>query len=137
MAANKDGPESFEVQEYNEPDKRDPEKRFKIIKQIVQDNREQSVTTSYAFKVDLVGNEMKVQLSMYEMFLSQPQRLKEVEDIAHRGMNEYLTMLKREFKKKAKYALDPKELKDKADYSVQKVSLNQRFMYTSWRVYEI
>lgn len=128
-----DKPESFEVTEYN--DVKEPYQTFQTIKQIVQDKKDGARNPSVAFKVDFLGDIMKVQLTLFEMHL--PQRMKEVQDAAHKLERSYISELKKEFKKRAKRDLKLKEVKGKADYSVQKVSLNERYYYICWCLYEL
>lgn len=126
-------PESFEVQEYN--DVKEPYQTFQTIKQIVSDKKVDQHNTSVAFKVDFLGDVLRIQLTLFEMHL--PQRMKEVQDIAFKLHKSYLSELKKEFKKRVKRDLKLKEIKEKADHTVQKVSLNERYYYTCWHLYEM
>lgn len=126
-------PESFEITEYN--DVQEPYRTFQTIKQVVQDMKIEANSTSQAFKVDFLGDILRIQLTLFEMHL--PQRMKEVEDNAHSLQKSYVSALKKEFKKRTKTDLKLKEIKDKADYTVQKVNLNERYMYFCWRLYEL
>jgi hypothetical protein len=128
-----DKPESFEVTEYSGV--REPYETFQTIKQIVQDRKDMARHPSCAYKVDFLGDTMRVQVTMFEMHL--PQRLKEVQDTAHKLHKAYVSELKKEFKKRAKHDLKLKEIKDKADHTVQKVSLNERYYYVAWHLYEL
>jgi hypothetical protein len=126
-------PESFEVTEYN--DVREPMQTFQTIKQIVEDERVDGRHPSCAYKVDFLGDVLRVQVTMFEMHL--PQRMAEVQDTCHKLQKAYVSSLKKEFKKRAKRDLKLKEIKDKADYTVQKVSLNERYYYIAWHMYEL
>ena len=128
-----DKPESFEVQEYN--DVREPMQTFQTIKQIVEDERWDGRHPSVAYKVDFLGDILRVQITMFEMHL--PQRMKEVQETALKLQKAYVSALKKEFKKRTKTALALKEVKDKADYTVQKVNLNERYYYIAWHLYEL
>jgi NADH:ubiquinone oxidoreductase subunit D len=128
-----DKPESFEVQEYN--DVREPYDTYKVLKQIVQDRKDEDHVTTHSIRVDFVGDQMKVFYQCYEMML--PHRMAEVEKQASDAHREFLSYLKKEFKKRAKHPLSVTEQKDLADYTVQKVSLNERYYYCSWRYYTI
>ena len=128
-----DKPESFEVQEYN--DVKEPYQTFQTIKQIVQDRKDLARHPSCAYKVDFLGDVLRVQVTMFEMHL--PQRMKEVQDAAIKLQKAYVSELKKEFKKRTKTALSLKEIKEKADYTVQKVSLNERYYYIAWHLYEL
>jgi hypothetical protein len=78
---------------------------------------------------------MRVQLTMFEMHL--PRRMKEVEDVAFKLLKGYVSEVKKEFKKRSKRDLKLKEIKDKADYTVSKVSMNERYYYVCWHLYEL
>ena len=128
-----DKPESFEVQEYN--DVREPYDTYRVLKQIVQDHGVDNPVTSHAFRVQFVGDQAKVYYTCLEVSL--PHRMAEVEKQASDAHRDFLRYLKKEFKSRTKHILDIKEQKDQADYSVQKVSLNERYYYCSWRFYTI
>lgn len=126
-------PESFEVTEY-EGDNSEYEK-VAAIKQIVTDLAR--TTPSGAVTSKLAGNRLTIQYHCYEMHLSDHQRLRAVADQAEAVFRETLKVLKKEFKAKKLGALNLKELKDQANHTVEKVSLNERYHYLAWRVYEI
>lgn len=128
-----DKPESFEVQEYN--DVREPYQTFQTIAQIVEDKRVEGMHPSCAYKVDFLGDVLRVQVTMFEMHL--PQRLKEVQENCAKLQKAYVSGLKKEFKKRAKHDLKLKEIKEKSDYTVQKVNLNERYYYIEWHLYEL
>jgi hypothetical protein len=128
-------PEGFETTEYNTKFE-DPYEKYKVLRQIVEDRKYGSPSLpSEAFRVDFSGNEAKVFYTSYEMHL--PVRMKEIEAQSEAALNEVVKYLKKEFKSRTKMKLDMKELKDRRNYSVQKVSLNERYMYSSWRFYEL
>jgi hypothetical protein len=128
-----DKPESFEIQEYN--DVKEPYETFQAIKQIVQDMKDAPHMATQAFKVDFLGDMMKVTLTLFEMNL--PQRFTEVQEMASKLTKSYVSELKKAFKKKVKRDLKLKEVKDRSDYTVQKVSLNERYYYINWCMYEL
>ncbi len=128
-----DKPESFEVQEYN--DVREPYDMYRVLKQIVEDHKKDCPVTSQAFRIQFVGDQMKVYFTTLETML--PHRMAEVEKVAADSHRDFLKYIKKEFKSRTKRVLDCKEQKDQADYSVQKVSLNERYYFSSWRFYTI
>jgi hypothetical protein len=71
----------------------------------------------------------------YEMHL--PVRMREVEAQAKTILDEMVKHLKKEYKARTKKTLNLKENKERANYTVQKVSLNERYYYVSWRCYEL
>lgn len=125
-------PESFEVQEYGEKD--DTYDTVKVLKQLVQDYRVENNVATHTFNVSLTGDMMKVTVSSYEM--NYPGRVQAVRDAVDAYHKHILSFLKKQFKKQTKRELSVVEEKDKADYTVSKVSLNERYMFTSWRVYK-
>lgn len=124
--------ESFEITEYGE-DHEIPGKVQGVIKEIVRD----LVRTNPAvgMQVTFVGNLVKLTYHCYEMHL--PVRLREVEHAAKSGLDETVKQLKKEFKERAGHVLKLTERKEMANTSAQKVSLNERYMYSSWRFYEL
>ena len=66
-----------------------------------------------------------------------PVKMKEIEATAREVLNETFKNLKKQFKEKTGDTLKAKEQKDMANYSVQKVSLNERYYYVAWRFYEL
>jgi hypothetical protein len=125
-------PESFEVAEYaNEQEFLD----YKIgaIKEIVDQCKKDS--PSMSFSVSFNGNQVKLTYHSYEMHL--PLKIKDVQEAAQKNLNNLVKLLKKEFKSKVKETLELKELKDLASYSVQKVSLNERYYFASWRCFEL
>lgn len=131
--------ESFEVQEYDPEDLPVAEK-LSVIKQILDDRKNDPSTAglpSFAFQIALQGDQLITKYHCYEMLLSSPDRLKEVERQADASLTELLKYLKKEFKSRTKKALTLKERKELRNYSVTKVSLNERYYYVSWRVYEM
>jgi hypothetical protein len=129
-----DKPESFEVQEYNKFE--DPYEKYKVLRQIVEDRKFHSPSApTEAFRVDFVGDTMKVFYTTYEMFL--PTRIKEVEKHVDDALSEIVKFLKKEYKSRTKQKLSITENKELRDYTVQKVSLNERYYYTAWRCFEM
>ena len=128
-----DKPESFEVQEYN--DVREPYETYRVLKQILSDYQNENPVVSSAFRIQFVGDQMKVFYTCLEVSL--PHRMAEVEKQANDAHKDFLRHMKSEFKKRTKHPLTATEQKDMADYSVQKVNLNERYYFSSWRFYKI
>jgi len=129
-------PESFEVTQYSDDGADQVVEKFSHIKQIVEGwCHDNSAFPTGAIRVSLSGNTMKLIIHSYEMHL--PVRMKEVQENSSKLLNEALKKLKKEFKTRSKSTLDLKELKDQANYTVQKVSLNERYYFVSWRCFEL
>lgn len=124
--------ESFEVTEYGE-DHEIPTRKHGVIKEIVDEMTRQN--PAMGIQVSFTGDMVKLTFHSYEMHL--PVRLKQVEDLAKTSLNEALKHLKKEYKVRTKETLNLKEKKEMANTSAQKVSLNERYMYSSWRFYEL
>lgn len=124
-------PEGFEVTEYAA--KENIYEKFTAIHQIVEDKVRES--PSAGCRVSLSGNTMRLYYHCYEMHL--PVRMKEVEAAAKTMLDEMVKHLKSEFKARTKRPLTLKEDKGLANYTVQKVSLNERYYFVTWRCYEL
>ena len=124
--------QSFEVTEYS-TDGKPLDYKQSAIKEIVDNLKRRS--PNLGVRVSFTGNLVKLSFDCYEMHL--PTRLKEVESLASDVFKETLKNIKSEYKSKAGEKIDLKEKKELADYAVSKVSLNERYYYVSWRVYEI
>lgn len=126
-------PESFEVQEYSSEN--ESQSRFGVIYQIV----EQLVRENPAAgcRAALQGSLLKITYNAYEALLSDPQRLKVAEDAAKQYLNGTVSQLKKEYRRLRGKTLELKEKKDLANRYVSKVSLNERYIYSSWRFYDL
>jgi len=124
-------PESFEVTEYADPKK--SYDKFSVIYQIIENKVRENPT--FGCRVSFVGNMLKLYFHCYEMHL--PVRMKEIEKLAHDSLNEAVKMIKKEFKTITKEKIELKEDKTKANYTVQKVSLNERYYVVYWRFFEL
>lgn len=127
-----DKAESFEVTEYGE-DHEIPGRLQGAIKDIVRDQARSA--PSMGVQVSFTGKLMKITYHCYEHNL--PGRIKEVEHAAKQILDETLKNIKKQIKPIIGYVPDFKEDKSRADTAVQKVSLNERYMYSSWRFYEL
>jgi hypothetical protein len=125
-------PESFEIAEYSPPELGINE-TFQIIKQITEEIIK--VNPTVGVWVDMSGDMLRVHYHAYEIHL--PSRVKDVQAVAEETMKKYVSHLKSEFKARTKKPLDIKEKKELANYTVEKVSLNERYYYRAWRFYEL
>ncbi len=123
--------ESFEITSYGE--KNQDAERQAIITQIFLDYKRES--PSSAIHVRFEGTHLKIFFISYEMFL--PQKVKAVDEIAEKSIKEAVKHLKKEYKARAHSVLDLKEDKDLATRTVQKVSMNERYMYIASKAFEI
>lgn len=122
-------PESFEVTEYGG----DTLDAFSVIKQIIEERVKES--PAHSVMVSFSGEKMTLKYHCYEMHL--PTRMQQVVATSEDVFRETLSYVKKEFKKRTKTVLSLKEQKDLANYSVQKVSLNERYYAIFLRVYDL
>jgi hypothetical protein len=127
-----DKPESYEVTEYGSKKTKEFDK-YSVIVQIVQEKVRD--VPSLGLQVSFTGDLMRIAYHCYEMNL--PSKMKTVQEQANTYLNEAVKHIKKEFKSRTKKPLTLKEKKDLANYTVQKVSLNERFYVVYWRFYEI
>jgi hypothetical protein len=125
-------PESYEVTEYSDPDM-SLDQKIAVIAEIVQNKV--SASPNLNTRVTFTGNLMKLTFHCYEMHA--PARMKIIEDTCKEVLNKMAKDIKKEFKEKTGAALNLKEQKDLGNYTIQKVSLNERYLYASWRFYEL
>lgn len=122
--------QSFEVTEYGNAKKEYD--RISMIKQIIQERA--AAAPNMSVVVSFSGNMFTLHYHVYEMLV--PTRMKEIESNAHDTLNACVKYIKKEFKARTKDTLTFKELKDLANYTIQKVSLNERYYVVYWRCYE-
>ena len=125
-------PESYEVASYSEDSNKEYDK-IAVINQIMKDKAKES--PEFAIFCKFTGNFLQIYYNYYGMCV--PVRMKEIERQAKEILDESIKFLKKEFKLKTKDNLNLKEDKSKANYTLQKVSLNERYYYVSWRFYEL
>lgn len=130
MAKRKE-PESFEVTEYS--GENEIESRFRTISQIVLEKV--SDQPNCTIRVSVTGEVMRVTYHSYEMHM--PTRFAVVQDQAKSYLDEMLRHIKKEFKSRTGTVLELKEDKSLANYSIEKVSLNERYHYAAWRCYDL
>lgn len=126
-------PESFEVTDYGAENTE--YNRAAAIKQIVSEIGRSN--PSFAVLASIAGNRLTLKYHCYEMHLHDHLRLRAVADQADLVFKETLKHLKKEFKSRTKKALSLKEMKGASNHNLQKVSLNERYYYLAWRVYEL
>lgn len=122
----------FDVATYGNDNVRMDEK-YSTIKEIVDDQREYRPGVNV--NVSFTGNMMRLIYHSYEHLL--PTRMREVEENANMILDKTIKKIKKDYKEKLKKTLNLKEKKELANYSVNKVSLNERYMYSCWRFYEL
>ncbi len=127
-------PEGFEITEYGQ-DHEIPGRVQGVILEIIEAMTQEN--PALGVRVTFTGSLMRLTYSSYEMFLSQQGRIQEVQRICKMTLDEAVKVLKKEFKSKAGETLSISEKKEMANYDVQKVSLNERYVFSSWRFYEI
>ena len=126
-----DRPEGYEVTEYGREHEH-PDHVYSVIKEIVQEQVSEFPNTN--IQVSFTGNLLRLTYHCYEMHL--PVRMRDIEAQAKAGLDATLKNVKKKYKERTRDVLDLKEKKDMSSYSVQKVSLNERYYYASWRFYE-
>lgn len=125
-------PQSYEVAIYSKPEL-DNNEVYRVIKQIFTDI--QRTQAQHAVWADWTGELLKIHYHSYEMFM--PERMRDVEARSAEVIKKTVDMLKKEFKDRTGKNLKMVEQKGMADSAKEKVSLNQRFYYKSWRFYKI
>lgn len=125
----------FEVTEYGKgSDER--AKRSAILTAVSRMERD---NPTVAIRAKFEGLLMKLTYHSYEMGVAS--NIKDVTQRANRSLDEALKYIKREYREY--YAgdgpprVDFKELKEKRDHTVQKVSMNERYYVLFWRVYRV
>ena len=128
----KPGFESYEVQGTPYEQKND---RNSLIAQIVRE-RVKDVPT-VGILVSFEGNTMKVRYHCYETYLADRKKVDALYKEAEKHIRDFVKELKSEYRKRSKAALTATEIKERRDYSVQKVSLNDRYYFVSQQVYDL
>ena len=130
MAKNE--PQTFEITEYS-PAVLDMNTAYKTIRQIFSEYARGPA--KHAVWVDMSGDKLKLHYHAYEMFL--PQRIQRVDEESKQILDAAVKELKKEFKTRTGKSLTLSEKKDLGNYTVEKVSLNERYYYKCWRFYDI
>ncbi len=125
-------PQSFEVAPYSDVGLGINE-AFKVIKQIMGDLQRDA--PAHAVWADMAGDKLKIHYLTYVAFL--PANVKRVEEECDLVFKSTASYLKREFKARTGKALKLAEVRELANHSVEKTSLNERYYYKAWRFYDI
>lgn len=123
---------SFETTEYSDPEIGYAE-AYKVIRQIMVDMIHDKPTVG--MWADMSGDQLKLHYLDYVTNL--PVHIKETTERAETAFKELVKHLKAEFKDRTGKTLKLVEKKESANYTVEKVSLNERYYYRAWRVYEV
>lgn len=123
--------DSFETTEYGSG--MNVYEKYSTIHQIVEENGHKN--PEFGIKVALTGNVLKLYYHAIEQLA--PTRMKEIEKRAHDALNEAVRYIKKEYKSRTKAPLDMKEMRDRANSTIQKITLNERYYYVSWRFFEL
>jgi len=129
-------PEGYEVQGVGYLQEED---QLALLKQIAEELIPANPGYGYVVKFqggkDEENHQMVVTYHCMEMDL--PYRIKEVESLADGCLKDFEKHVKKEYKKRAGKALKLKELKDMRETATEKVSLNNRYYYRSFRTYQL
>lgn len=125
-------PQGFEKTEYSKP-ALDANKAYQVIRQVFFDR--QKANPAFGVWADMAGSELKVHYHAYEMQV--PRRYAQVAEQGETALKEAVKLLKAEFKARTGSDLKLKELKDLANHTCEKVSLNERYYYRCWKVFEV
>ncbi len=126
-------PESFEKTDYGHEGS-DEYDKLAAIKQVASEIVK--ANPHHGFLVEFVEGD-KLKVTYVTMEVSLPSKITAVQEQARKLMSEFIKTLKADFRKKTKKTLTLKELKDRQDYAVEKVSLNERYYFRQWNIYEI
>lgn len=124
-------PEGFEVTEYGKP--HNIQDAYSVIYQIVQDKGRES--PQFGVRASLTGNMLKLTYMSYEMLA--PSKMREITERGEECLKEMLKHIKKEFKSRARQTLELTEKKELSNYTLQKVSLNERYAYATWKMFEM
>jgi hypothetical protein len=126
--------QSYEIAEYSPP-VLDVNTAYKAIRQIFVEMKGNGNSAQAAVWADMSGDKLKIHYHSYEMHL--PTRLRDVTQQSNEILNETIKLLKKEFKVKTGATLKLAEDKNLGNYTVEKVSLNERYYYKAWRFFTV
>jgi hypothetical protein len=127
-------PESFEKTEYEKSENsEDIYDVYKTIKQLTDEQARDF--PNMACGVNMTNGKLKIYFNDYEVGL--PAKINAVKASANDILNNFVKYLKKEYKSRAGKVLNLKEFKDLAGCQIEKISLNDRYRYLAWRVFEI
>lgn len=131
--------QGFEVIKYepvhDQPSNEKRSERIRIIKQIQSDFVRENPHCAVLFKLE--GNQLRMTYHGIEMGPIDQKKRQSIEDGAQEVLKSALAYMKKEFKRISHETFDFKELKDHADSKYEKISINQRFYFWAWRVFEM
>jgi len=128
----KEQAQSFEVAPYSDTEFGTTE-AHKVLMQIFKDLKRDS--PAHAVWGDMVGDQLRIHHQTTVVNL--PQRMNQVEEECEQIFKSTVSHVKSEFKSRTGKALKLAEDKELRGHTTQKVSLNQRYYYTSWRSYHV
>lgn len=125
-------PQSFEVagERYD---------RSKDVKSLISSaaSAYSSPDPSYGFKVSFVGDKLVIKFHCYETSLDERIKLDNLLISAKDAISQYVKYLKKNVKENGGKTLSLKELKDKRNYGIEKVSLNNRWYLKYTQTYDL
>lgn len=128
--------DSFDVTEYGgvQGEKNDLiNEKLSVIETLVRDYVKKQ--PNVGVHVKFTGDMVRVTFACYEMHL--PVKVRETERLARETLDEVVRSIRKDSKSMLKGGVSLTEVKELANYTVQKVSLNERYLYTCWRFYKI
>ena len=125
-------PQSFEVAGYSDVEFGITEAQRAIV-QIFRDIGRDC--PAHAVWGDVIGDQLKIHYMTYTMHL--PRRIKEIEAETDEILKQTVIYLKKEFRERTGKALKLKEQKELGNHAIERVSLNERYIYRAWRFYEM
>jgi len=129
---SKQEPKTFEVAGYSDVDFGIAE-AAKVVQQIFKDLARDA--PAHAIWASMSGPQLKIHYHTYVVDL--PSHMQRVEEEANGVFKSALAHLKKEFKARTGKVLKLVEQKEQANHAVEKVSLNARYYYKAWRVFEL
>jgi hypothetical protein len=123
---------SFETTEYSNPEMSFAD-AYQVIRQIMVDMVHD--VPSVGVWADMSGDQLKLHYMDYVTNL--PVHLKATVERADTALKELKKHVAAEFKRRTGSTLKLKEEKDLENYTVEKVSLNERYYYRTWRVFTV
>jgi len=123
---------SFEKTEYSDPEMGYAEVN-QVIRQIMVDMTHDKPTVG--MWTSMSGDQLKIHYHDYVRML--PVHIKETSATAEEAFKGLKKHIQGEFKTRTGKDLKLVEKKDLANYTIEKVSLNERYYFRSWKVYEV
>lgn len=92
---------------------------------------------SYGCKLSFAGDKLVVKFHCYETSLDERQKVDQILSLGKDVCTKYISFIKKNIKEKGGKTLSVKEIKDRRDYGVEKVSLNNRWYFKYTQTYEV